>query len=305
MSTSFHLLLVILTLSSVGLLARSLDPRLPLSARTNPRISRQCVHNSCVSLTGLELHLNSVNQNYILPWLTAPKTRYDSTFCHSSYDSLSTTRNYSIRLSDKHIINLKSTELSSEFHTFLALSGDVHTNPGPIKNPCTVCLKPVATNHRALPCDNCQRLTHIKCDGVTPKDYTRLQNVKNLTWECPSSRLPNFTDSFIAECTKTNNNFTPIDPDYLVQSLTDISTDSIEIPNQVQNVNNLKILTVNCNSLKSETKRLAFHELIERTGPDVIIATETKLDKSINSQEFDHLDLKLDEKTVIVMVVVY
>ena len=29
----------------------------------------------------------------------------------------------------------------------LLLSGDIHANPGPVKNPCSVCQKAVASNH--------------------------------------------------------------------------------------------------------------------------------------------------------------
>ena len=36
----------------------------------------------------------------------------------------------------------------------LLLAGDVETNPGDVKNPCSVCARSVAKNHRAISCDS-------------------------------------------------------------------------------------------------------------------------------------------------------
>lgn len=38
----------------------------------------------------------------------------------------------------------------------MQLSGDIELNPGPIKQPCSVCKKAVAVTHRALMCDSCE-----------------------------------------------------------------------------------------------------------------------------------------------------
>ena len=76
----------------------------------------------------------------------------------------------------------------------LLLSGDIHCNPGPVKHPCSVCERLVAINHRALQCDQCDEWVHIKCDCIYPQEYTRFTHLRNLSWECPSCRIPNFTD---------------------------------------------------------------------------------------------------------------
>ena len=60
------------------------------------------------------------------------------------------------------------------------LAGDIHCNPGPVRFPCGVCKKPVATNHRALECEGCQYWVHIKCGGITPKEYEQFQTNKLL-----------------------------------------------------------------------------------------------------------------------------
>ena len=51
----------------------------------------------------------------------------------------------------------------------ILLSNDIIMNPGPIKNPCTSCLGPVAKNHKSVSCDLCSGWTHIRCEGITAK----------------------------------------------------------------------------------------------------------------------------------------
>ena len=48
---------------------------------------------------------------------------------------------------------------------------DVSLNPGPVRHPCSSCLKPVAKNHRAILCDNCELWAHIKCENISTKIY--------------------------------------------------------------------------------------------------------------------------------------
>ena len=48
--------------------------------------------------------------------------------------------------------------------TCVAISGDVSLNPGPsVKPKCSVCSRTLARNHRAVLCDCCKGLSHIKC----------------------------------------------------------------------------------------------------------------------------------------------
>ena len=61
----------------------------------------------------------------------------------------------------------------------LILAIDIHNNPGPIRFPCGICQKPVATNHRSIQCDECNFWVHIKCGGITPKTYENFMNKNN------------------------------------------------------------------------------------------------------------------------------
>jgi hypothetical protein len=72
------------------------------------------------------------------------------------------------------------------------------SEPSPIKYPCAICNKPVAKNQHALQCDECDAWpwVHTKCDGISKEDYKCFETIHSLVFECPSSRLLTFTDSF-------------------------------------------------------------------------------------------------------------
>ena len=70
-------------------------------------------------------------------------------------------------------------------------SGDIHPHPAPhrqcdstcksavrhdsSRKKCKECDRTIAINHRATICDCCSLWSHIKCGGVTPKQYLILQ----------------------------------------------------------------------------------------------------------------------------------
>ena len=64
----------------------------------------------------------------------------------------------------------------------LLLSGDISVNPGPVKNPCSACQKPVRKNH-------------IKCIDMPILEYNNLSN-SDEDWYCRTCTLPNFSDSY-------------------------------------------------------------------------------------------------------------
>ena len=69
--------------------------------------------------------------------------------------------------------------------TRVAISGDVSLNPWPSeKSKCSVCSRTLARNHRAVLCDCCKGLSHIKCAKVTPSEYKRIQDLPIKTWVC-------------------------------------------------------------------------------------------------------------------------
>ena len=49
--------------------------------------------------------------------------------------------------------------------------------------PCGICLNPVAKNHKAVKCDNCDLWIHIKCNKINVQTYNLLIN-DNTVWYC-------------------------------------------------------------------------------------------------------------------------
>ena len=91
------------------------------------------------------------------------------------------------------IDKLKSTDPGSvhSSHSF----GSLH--PGPVKFPCAICSRPLASNHCALQCDYCDFWCHIKCVGVPPTQYNEL--IGSVTsWICPHCGVIQFSDSFFS-----------------------------------------------------------------------------------------------------------
>ena len=73
-------------------------------------------------------------------------------------------------------------------------SGDVHTHPGSVRNPCSVCTRPVAKTHRVVECDSCQKWCHTgrKCGNIPAEDYQVMISSATFQWRCPTclNRLP-------------------------------------------------------------------------------------------------------------------
>ena len=54
---------------------------------------------------------------------------------------------------------------------FILLTGDVETNPVPVKFPCTRCGKVVKQNDHAICCDRCENWSHAACCGISHTQY--------------------------------------------------------------------------------------------------------------------------------------
>ena len=132
----------------------------------------------------------------------------------------------------------------------------MESNPGPVPK-CGTCFKPVAKSHHSIECDTCQQWVHIKCGKVTLKEYKQLLNQSHFDWSCP-------------QCLQ------------VPASSTETSTDDI---NHECPAADLKIMSINCNSLVGSEKRCQLMQLIDEHQPDIICGCETKLDNTIYDQE--------------------
>ena len=78
------------------------------------------------------------------------------------------------------------------------LSGDISTNLGPSKFPCSFWCCNVNSNHKSQQCDSCYSWSHNKCGGVSQRVYGELKWKIEFSWQCPSclfSELQSF-DAF-------------------------------------------------------------------------------------------------------------
>lgn len=200
----------------------------------------------------------------------------------------------------------------------ILLCGDVESNPGPanedsLQFPCKICLKEVTWNADALQCDGCESWLHRDCMCMSHREYSKLGHL-NVAWTCPRCDLLNIskslfspsktnieneinsknhfgslvteTDSFNYELPSMSSNGSPGTP------LHTSSPNKTHHPTQKRGKTSLKILNVNCQSVRY--KKLELHNLITRTNPDIIIGTESWLDANdvtaniLPSEEYDY-----------------
>ena len=181
----------------------------------------------------------------------------------------------------RHLLSLyalsktKHTSHRSFFQFLIILSGDVSLNPGPVRHPCSSCLKPVAKNHRAILCDNCDLWAHIKCENISTKIYAEMANSnKQLNFICSScilNQLP-FPEGFMIndeenQVTSTQKDFSFLDDDM----------------DELKNTRGLKIAHLNTNGLLSKLDYLKI--MLNGTFFDIFAVSETKLDANILDDE--------------------
>ena len=53
-----------------------------------------------------------------------------------------------------------------------------------IEFPCGVCQKAVAKTHKAIECDVCKKLIHIKCNKFDENEYKLFQNYPDKCFYC-------------------------------------------------------------------------------------------------------------------------
>ena len=68
----------------------------------------------------------------------------------------------------------------------LALTGDVHPNPGPPRYPCSVCFKNVTSQGTSYLCTRCSHCVHSRCYGLRNVAYYHRAN----GWICTACRTP-------------------------------------------------------------------------------------------------------------------
>ena len=202
----------------------------------------------------------------------------------------------SIAANRRHLVNRCHTKCTkSRFHYYnnsvasfnfelLRPSEDISLNPGP--ESCTVCRKVVAKNHRAVICSSCSQRIHIKCGGISLKEYKRLQASGNGSWICPPcldeiKQLPfadvSEIDTSHSSCSDTEQTLRENED----HNNTWTSFDTLSKTHR----RNVKIRHINANSIAS----FKFHEIqnwLMRGRFDILAISETKLHKTYPDSQF-------------------
>ncbi|CAB4044798.1 adhesion G- coupled receptor D1-like, partial [Paramuricea clavata] len=153
----------------------------------------------------------------------------------------------------------------------LFMYNDVETNPGPLSNLqqtkidksnsrcCGECEKTVRSNQNGVYCDNCRRLFHLKCTGLSSSGCSATN-----IWTCFTCGLPQLSDSFFNSSHSSVNSSSTSESSDLLQDF------------GIKYLRNLKIGHLNINSLGG-TKFLEITKILHENILDVLVIGETKL----------------------------
>ena len=179
----------------------------------------------------------------------------------------------------------KNCGCMSLFLIMIVQCGDVESNPGPIKFPCMTCHQPVASNHRAMGCEECDMWVHIKCCGVTPAQYAAFQRGESTCpWRCPVCD-PVIALADLSSSDSESSNLS--DHSELSTSTTDSTQHGLTTDTSYKrNVDKIKISVINLNSVFGKGKGAALKAHICDTQADIIIANESNLTEERVDSDF-------------------
>ena len=161
------------------------------------------------------------------------------------------------------------------------------------KYPCGKCDREVSWEGRGVACESCGIWFHATCQGIGKSSYINLGD-EDVTWHCTVCGNPNYSDIpfdlYSIHCEEPDLKF-----DLSQNSIPSISPTKTFKPvhastptraNQQDKVTNrpLRVISVNFNSIVAKRAELA--NVIVSVRPDIIIGTETKLDKEVQDAEF-------------------
>jgi len=188
----------------------------------------------------------------------------------------------------------------------ILLSNQVEFNPGPqslddSSYPCSICFQECTWDSDAIVCDNCDKWCHIGCVNISPSMYEKYGNTSVL-WICPVCDTPNHSRTIFLPCLSPRHSLLCSNSYFLLTNNSEISlniNDNIGDPlaasspkppppprNKkrfyVQN-NLITALTVNFRSCKNKVPEI--ENLLTSFKPDIIIGSETWLNKNVLSSE--------------------
>eukprot|EP00112_Aurelia_sp_Birch-Aquarium-sp1_P013646 Seg2901.1 transcript_id=Seg2901.1/GoldUCD/mRNA.D3Y31 product="hypothetical protein" protein_id=Seg2901.1/GoldUCD/D3Y31 len=152
----------------------------------------------------------------------------------------------------------------------ILLSGDIHQNPGPVRNPCSVCKRAVASTHRALKCNTCNKKCHIrrKCGNIKPAAYLQLKNSEHREWMCPT-------------CVGAQEHI--IDRPLVTQHHDLSNTNTYDNLAKEINTKGLRVGHNNINGLLNKLHELKY--LLQSVKFDIFAVSETHLSKEVKDEQ--------------------
>ena len=176
----------------------------------------------------------------------------------------------------------------------LAQSYAPEPNPGPrpIKFPCAIYQKAVKWTTPRICCDSCDVWYHQECMGMSDCVY---KGLKNISWECFKCGVPNLSTSiFDTTIFEDSNSFSPLSNTFSPES--DISftfpnatssptRPAPQRPAQSRKDLPLRVVMLNCQSVKANGKPAQLKNIVSSLQADVIIGNESWLNPSIKSAE--------------------
>ena len=167
-----------------------------------------------------------------------------------------------------------------------------YPGPRPVKFPCAICLKAVKWSTPGVCCDSCDAWYHQDCMGMPDCVYNGL---KSVSWECFKCGVPNLSTSiFDATIFDVSNSFSPLssvispesDISFSFPNATSSPTKSVTHGQTQQRKDlPLRIVMLNCQSVKSNGKPAQLRNMISSLQADVVIGNESWLNPSIKSSE--------------------
>ena len=157
----------------------------------------------------------------------------------------------------------------------------------------------MAKNHRAMECEECGTWFHIKCCGVTPKQYLDYKTKTNLLdlWQCPfmctlALSGPSVNDGCNSDITDDNDSTSSSSCLNLSES-SESHEQSFTNELQAQSLTNtqttfegVKITSINVDSIKGRSKAGLLKSFIETSPSDIFIMSETYLPSTAVDSDF-------------------
>ena len=164
--------------------------------------------------------------------------------------------------------------------------------PEPVKFPCAIWEKAVKWTTPGVCCDSCDVWYHQECMGMPDCVY---KGLKSISWECFKCGVPILSTSiFDTTIFEDSNPFSPLSNVFSPES--DISftypnatsSPSRPAPQKTAQTRKdlpLRIVVLNCQSVKANGKPAQLKNIVSSLNADVIIGNESWLNSTIKSGE--------------------